>query len=339
MKANENGDIIVQSRSGFSTICFPDLAKSLPSDSNEPNVYYFEVSLLRNEAAKEHIIQVGLGAMITTTGPDEEQVVAEYFAVEEEENDGVGDVPLSWAYNWTKHILHLEGTDKEVETEVEQSVTPEDPDTVSSETLGVLLQCTESETTMQLVGADGEITTTALDLKQLGEQGKQYSVFPAISAEFGVEYRVNVGQTPFVMWPFDTKQLSDKLGGQVDCVSPFLHLLEDSPEALVEAQDSEEDAPQVETKLKDEKDSHSEEEEPSEPPPKQTVVYESIDLDTVNSSTDLSRFGMDCLKHNLRIRGMKCGGSLHQRCERLLAVKGLAPGEIPNYLLAKRKGS
>jgi len=43
------------------------------------------------------------------------------------------------------------------------------------------------------------------------------------------------------------------------------------------------------------------------------------------------------LKNALEALGLKCGGTLEERAQRLWAVKGLAASEFPKKLLAKKK--
>lgn len=47
-----------------------------------------------------------------------------------------------------------------------------------------------------------------------------------------------------------------------------------------------------------------------------------IDLDSFKSSDELLEFGLDCLKRELQARGLKCGGTLRERANRLWSVKG-----------------
>ncbi|XP_022093102.1 protein SDE2 homolog [Acanthaster planci] len=71
--------------------------------------------------------------------------------------------------------------------------------------------------------------------------------------------------------------------------------------------------------IKDEKD---EEEQP-------------FDLDKFSSAAELESVGLDTLKSALMVRGMKCGGTLQQRAERLFSVKGISLDQIDPSLLAK----
>lgn len=65
---------------------------------------------------------------------------------------------------------------------------------------------------------------------------------------------------------------------------------------------------------------------------------EPIDLDQYSGPEDLQALGMEHLKMDLMRRGLKCGGSLEERAQRLFSVRGLSPEDIPAKLLAKGKG-
>ena len=47
--------------------------------------------------------------------------------------------------------------------------------------------------------------------------------------------------------------------------------------------------------------------------------------------------GMDALKKMLQSRGVKCGGTLRERAERAMAVRGLDDADIPAKLRARQK--
>lgn len=50
---------------------------------------------------------------------------------------------------------------------------------------------------------------------------------------------------------------------------------------------------------------------------------------------DVEKLGLDRLKQELLDRGLKCGGTLEQRAERLYSVKGLSKDQIDPSLFAK----
>merc|ERR1712232_740969 len=60
-----------------------------------------------------------------------------------------------------------------------------------------------------------------------------------------------------------------------------------------------------------------------------------IDLDKYETDS-LKALGMDKLKEQLVLRGLKCGGSLDQRVSRLMAIKGKPKSEWDKKLLAKK---
>lgn len=62
---------------------------------------------------------------------------------------------------------------------------------------------------------------------------------------------------------------------------------------------------------------------------------QSLDLNLYDSADALAQLGLEVLKAALVARGMKCGGSLKERAERLYSVKALQPDQIPSNLLAK----
>jgi hypothetical protein len=70
------------------------------------------------------------------------------------------------------------------------------------------------------------------------------------------------------------------------------------------------------------------------PPP---VDYKPIDLDQVSSAEELHTFGLLHLKHALESRGLKCGGTLEERAERLFSVKGLSSDKYPKKIRAAKK--
>jgi len=62
-----------------------------------------------------------------------------------------------------------------------------------------------------------------------------------------------------------------------------------------------------------------------------------IDLSEFNNVSDLEALGLDRLKSALMARGLKCGGTLSDRAQRLWKIRGLQPHQYPASLLAKSK--
>jgi len=65
--------------------------------------------------------------------------------------------------------------------------------------------------------------------------------------------------------------------------------------------------------------------------------FERIDLDEFGSSAELEKLGMDHLKFDLEARNLKCGGTVRERAERLLSVKGIPEDEIDPTLRPRTK--
>uniref|UniRef100_S4RR83 SDE2 telomere maintenance homolog (S. pombe) n=1 Tax=Petromyzon marinus TaxID=7757 RepID=S4RR83_PETMA len=64
-------------------------------------------------------------------------------------------------------------------------------------------------------------------------------------------------------------------------------------------------------------------------------VTAEVDLMALSSVEELEALGLECLKAVLMARGMKCGGTLHERAARLYSVRGVDPAQIDPALLAK----
>ncbi|ESP02292.1 hypothetical protein LOTGIDRAFT_138644, partial [Lottia gigantea] len=60
-----------------------------------------------------------------------------------------------------------------------------------------------------------------------------------------------------------------------------------------------------------------------------------IDLDKYNSVEELEALGLNRLKNSLMEKGLKCGGTLQQRAERLFSIKGLKQEDIDPSLFSK----
>ncbi|GFQ82047.1 replication stress response regulator SDE2 [Trichonephila clavata] len=67
------------------------------------------------------------------------------------------------------------------------------------------------------------------------------------------------------------------------------------------------------------------------------VLNEDVDLLSFESVSELESLGLDRLKAALIARGLKCGGTLSDRAQRLWRIRGLQPSEYPSNLLAKKK--
>ncbi|ETO32678.1 hypothetical protein RFI_04438 [Reticulomyxa filosa] len=75
--------------------------------------------------------------------------------------------------------------------------------------------------------------------------------------------------------------------------------------------------------------------------PNQIIVDTNLLLQwsEFNSIADLERLGMERLKTELQIRGMKCGGTLHERVSRLFLLKNSRVEDLPKHCFPQQKHS
>ena len=68
------------------------------------------------------------------------------------------------------------------------------------------------------------------------------------------------------------------------------------------------------------------------------IEYPEIDLKEIKSIEDLENLGSEHLKHGLMKLGLKCGGNLRERAQRLFDIK-LDPTNLlnPKYLAKAKK--
>lgn len=75
---------------------------------------------------------------------------------------------------------------------------------------------------------------------------------------------------------------------------------------------------------------------PPRKPYTQPTAPTPLRLGMFNSPEELEALGLDRLKEGLEALGLKCGGTLSQRAQRLWSVRGKKPEDIPDNLKAKK---
>nr|XP_002736098.1 PREDICTED: protein SDE2 homolog [Saccoglossus kowalevskii] len=65
------------------------------------------------------------------------------------------------------------------------------------------------------------------------------------------------------------------------------------------------------------------------------TITESVNLEDYASAVDLEVLGLERLKYALTAVGLKCGGTLQERAQRLFSIKGLKHDQIDQSLFAK----
>ncbi|KAJ6729586.1 SPLICING FACTOR SF3A-RELATED [Salix viminalis] len=65
-------------------------------------------------------------------------------------------------------------------------------------------------------------------------------------------------------------------------------------------------------------------------------IEKPLNFDEFNSASELEVLGMERLKTELQVRGLKCGGTLQERAARLYLLKSTPLEKLPKKLLAKK---
>ena len=156
------------------------------------------------------------------------------------------------------------------------------------------------------------------------------SFYPAFSLEQDESILVNTGYAQ--PWRYEPNRDGLRVRGVCGVGSVSREVLRD--ECVEEEVVLEEEGKKVEDQKK-EGEREGETVKPvtvSEPVEFEPIHLESSDYATVAA---LEALGLDRLKFELGKRGLKVGGTLTQRAERLLAVRGVKPKKIDKRLLAK----
>ncbi|CAK4409518.1 unnamed protein product, partial [Aphanomyces euteiches] len=165
-------------------------------------------------------------------------------------------------------------------------------------------------------------------------------LFPAFSLEAKERIRINIGDHAFA---FKTKNdalaVLDALVKKPEIVSPP-SLVRSSPTQATQAPAPTEDSLTVVTesvpvvKTEETKPVVSVKQEEKELVKVEHI--ELVDLMEYDSVEALKALGMDGLKDQLKHRGLKFGGTLDQRAERLFSVRGKSIDEIAAKLKARQ---
>jgi hypothetical protein len=234
------------------------------------------------------------------------------FRPDSEEGDGVGDDKRSWGYDGSRQIkLHAQSTESYGDTawKAEDVVgckyeleTGKISYSIHGQDLGVAFEITAEDTT---------------------------SLFPVVSCNPGeiVELRLSTAEMQY------SPEGSTAVGAVLATEDVTLDsVLEGYDEDEEETEEEEEKPPSKAEAAFDQE--LTDETPPVKPAP---VKVEPLDLDNFGSAEELEKLGLDRLKGALMAAGVKCGGTLQERANRLFSLKGLEPEDYPKKLLAKKK--
>ena len=289
----------LQSQSNFCTAAIVLDSSKVAAAS----VLYWELRLVTGG-----LVQVGWA---TTTG----------FRPQSETGDGVGDCAHSWGWDGSRALkLHNETT------ETYGSLWK------AGDVVGCRWDCRTGQLSYSLNGQDCGVAFTV-------PSGSK--CIPVVSCNPGeiVELRLQAKEMEY----FDASGANDNQDGGVVAVGAVVATEDVSLESFLLEQDAtaEDDGKQDEKDRADKKPAAiavAEDKSNDEKKAAATVVAEPLtDLDKYESTDELEKLGLDRLKGALMAMGLKCGGTLHERAARLMAVRGLDPQDYPAKLLAKKR--
>jgi len=177
-----------------------------------------------------------------------------------------------------------------------------------------------------------EIEETIVDSVQQGlQEAKRLQEIKSKKKESEIEMQLK--KKPRVMWGDD--DISEPTSTTQDITETNVTTTTSSNDELDDNSPSEETANSTNSKDQEKKDIEEVEEKDTVEDVKEDK--DSFDLNTFNSAQELEALGLEKLKEELQQRGMKMGGTLKERAERLFAVKGKSVTEIDLSLRATTK--
>ncbi|CAK5163137.1 unnamed protein product [Aphanomyces euteiches] len=250
------------------------------------------------------------------------------FEADDEEGDGVGDHVASWAYDGCREVKWTNGVSATFGSKW-----------VAGDIIGCWVDIDAGTIGFARNGVEMGVAFT--DVRPSEKSESTYGgLFPAFSLEAKERIRINIGDHAFA---FKTKNdalaVLDALVKKPEIVSPP-SLVRSSPTQATQAPAPTEDSLTVVTesvpvvKTEETKPVVSVKQEEKELVKVEHI--ELVDLMEYDSVEALKALGMDGLKDQLKHRGLKFGGTLDQRAERLFSVRGKSIDEIAAKLKARQ---
>ncbi|TYZ66381.1 hypothetical protein PybrP1_004113 [[Pythium] brassicae (nom. inval.)] len=250
------------------------------------------------------------------------------FAADSAAGDGVGDHARSWAYDGSRQLKWSAGRESAfgggaawTKGDVIGCLLDLDAGTIAFSrnggALGVAFEgvrCLEDEDE-----DDDDVAVAA------AASAKQCGFFPAISVEQAEIVLVNLGAQPFAFQEVGYRAVWDALSAGAERDANLSQAAEpaapaEPPAAAAAVEHNEPVASQKATQ-------------------EAKASYIPIELSAYESVDELAKLGLDALKQELQHRGLKCGGSLVERAERLLSVRGKSWDEIAAKLKDPKAGA
>lgn len=312
LAANENDVWQVQTKSNFATfgIVLDRAHFSLTTAVTTKNgttatdsLYYWEVRLVT-----AGLCQIGWATA--------------QFSPTSDTGDGVGDDAHSFAYDGSRRICLHQSESKEYPKAVAGQ--PQQPSIwKAGDVVGCLWNRTKGTLSFQLNGRDLGL---AYEINNPKEDNGTI-LFPAASCNADEILELHLRHSEMVHAPKDVIAVGDVLAAEEEKDLSFSAGAEETAETATSEKDD----------VNDKKVAAVESAKKAAPKPE--VIVEPLDLDNFETIDQLEAEGLDRLKGALMAIGVKCGGTLRQRAERLLSLKGLEQKDFPTKLLAKNSSA
>jgi hypothetical protein len=179
---------------------------------------------------------------------------------------------------------------------------------------------------------NGTATDTIADKVQ--QQAKALCLYPTISCNENEIIELHWYDSQFKHKPVDAVAIGDVMLVENDVNSTGESSTKDSQDIVEDKLTSKEEISgnaHQSSKIHQSDTSKVNSNQPSE------KAIEEFDLNQYNTVEELETLGLDYLKTVLQREGIKCGGTLRERAERLFSLKGLSPNEYPAKLRVTKK--
>jgi hypothetical protein len=309
----------VEARSAFATA-------AVPSVGTTTGRWYWEVEIF---AGGEGAVQVGCAS-------------ERYVPPSEAANEGVGDTTCSWSLDPRRGLVFAEGEER---AKVARAANGD-----GASVVGCHLDLGDRTLLFSLDGRAVNLPGgPSISLGPASTSGS--FLFPAVSLEEGVAVRINLGQRDFKFRPLLDRaagfsgsggldqQTAEALRGKASVslddapvpapVPVLAPVLAPAPAPAPAPTPTPTPAPAPATApataRAENKDSGK------------TDATPELDLAAAASADSLKELGLERLKLELQRRGLKCGGTLEQRAERLFSIRHAREGEIDESLRPAKK--
>ncbi len=311
--AKGSKQIRIQSQSDFATVGVLLDATKLKGTPNQGT--YIEYTIQTAGLA-----QIGWIRVPITTSRDDDR---EIFLPNSDTGDGVGDDNVSFGYDGSRKLKFNGGKDSAYGS-VQGS---KEKELVEWKTGDILASWCRRSTDCKTVEIgyllNGKELGTAFSIEATGSD--EFGYYPALSLNLGEVVDINVGPD----FSHDVKEGCVGVSDLSKNISDGISQNEEVSSKLTPK--SCDDIP-PKKRARDEDDTTA---RSQATPANTTTAIETFDLNNCSSVQELLNLGSDRLKSILLSMGVKCGGTVEQRADRLFSLKGLRREDYPQKVRGK----